>query len=55
MEPVAISEMDLEMPSSYLVDNLVLMASLIPQDQQLYTCLKLIELCRHESYMNYML
>ena len=41
LEPVAISEADLEMSSCNLVENLVIMALSIPQDQQLYTCLKL--------------
>lgn len=34
-------------------DNLVIMAPRIPQDQQLRTCLTLIELCRNGSSMNY--
>lgn len=55
LEPVAISEVNLEMPSCNLVDNLVIMVPSIPQDQQLYTCLKLTELCRNELFELYII
>lgn len=55
LEPVAISEVNLEMPSCNLVDNLVIMVPSIPQDQQLYTCLKLTEPCRNELFELYII